>query len=205
MGINQHPLYGIWQAMKRRCYNQNVDGYRWYGAVGISVCKRWRNNFSAFVKDMGPRPHAATLERINTRGNYKPSNCRWATPKEQARNTKANRNLRFKGKLQSVAAWAEELNMPAARIFARIDKLGMSTKKALSTTGKLRGDGSGIEQKTYTYSGITMTLGEWSVLANIRYGTLWARLKRGWTFGDSIGTDFKSGLARQVRDQRGTR
>ena len=35
---------------------------------------------------MGPRPLGRTIDRIDATKGYEPSNCRWATPKEQVEN-----------------------------------------------------------------------------------------------------------------------
>lgn len=72
--------------MRQRCYNQNVAKFRTYGGRGITVCRRWRLSFTNFLTDMGRCPPGNTLDRINNNGNYDPSNCRWATPKQQAAN-----------------------------------------------------------------------------------------------------------------------
>lgn len=80
------PTYQSWQAMRDRCYRPSTHGYESHGGRGIVVCDRWRNDFAAFLTDMGERPHGLTLERIDVDGNYTPGNCRWATPKEQIAN-----------------------------------------------------------------------------------------------------------------------
>jgi hypothetical protein len=80
------PEYISWQAMKRRCYNEKNDNYRYYGGRGIKVCDNWINSFTNFFEDMGERPKGYTLDRIDPYGNYEPSNCRWATYKQQSNN-----------------------------------------------------------------------------------------------------------------------
>lgn len=78
--------YRAWTNMKTRCYNVKIKAYKNYGGRGIKVCKRWKDSFENFYKDMGKRPKGLTLDRINNNGDYKPINCRWATRQQQNKN-----------------------------------------------------------------------------------------------------------------------
>jgi hypothetical protein len=80
------PEYQSWLAMKTRCLNPNATHYENYGGRGITVCDKWRDDFAAFLADMGQRPIGTSLDRIDNDGGYEPGNCRWATAKEQAAN-----------------------------------------------------------------------------------------------------------------------
>jgi hypothetical protein len=94
---NTSREYGIWRSMKSRCHIESSNSYQHYGARGVSVCERWRDDFRAFMEDMGRCPKGWTLDRKDPNGNYQPDNCRWATWETQATNKRRTIRCEFNG------------------------------------------------------------------------------------------------------------
>lgn len=130
-GKTKHPLYKTWSNMIARCEIPGASQYSNYGGRGISVCDLWRNSFDAFVEDMGERPAGYSIDRIDVNGNYEPTNCRWASRNEQARNTQKARLITIDGKSFHVAELQEKYGVNMRTIAYRAGK-GMSFDQVIS-------------------------------------------------------------------------
>jgi hypothetical protein len=126
------PEYKAWDSMKDRCYNQKNKNWHLYGGRGISVCDKWLNDFSEFLKDMGRRPTGMqSIDRIDNNGNYEPLNCRWATALQQSRNRSNNRIVEYQGQLVPLSLAADLAGIPYITVKSRLGK-GWDIKDALS-------------------------------------------------------------------------
>jgi len=131
-GKSKTAEYGVWRKMRGRCESPSDARHSYYGARGINVCERWKS-FEAFLADMGERPSPLhSLDRINVDGNYEPGNCRWATRKEQNRNTRRNVFITFQGEKRIVSEWAEKLGINYQTLCTRLFELRWPVAIALS-------------------------------------------------------------------------
>lgn len=138
-GLSKTSMHNIWKNIKVRCKDKSNKNY---GGRGISICDKWDESFEAFLQDMGPRPsNKHSIDRIDNNGNYEPSNCRWATAKEQANNKrkaihptshKDGKKLTFNGVTKSLYEWGKDLNGGPTLVGHRLNR-GWDLQKALTT------------------------------------------------------------------------
>lgn len=125
-------LYRIWLAMKNRCRNPNVANYQYYGGKGITYCQDWEEfkNFSKWAKENGYEDNL-TIDRVNSNGNYEPSNCRWITMKEQANNTSKNVIIHHNNNDYSLKQFCETFNLSYTAILTKLNR-GRITEEEIS-------------------------------------------------------------------------
>lgn len=137
--------FNIWNHIKRRCYREEEKSYSDYGGRGIKVCDRWlegeggKHPLECFIEDMGDRPTAShSVERIDNDGDYEPGNCRWATPKEQARNRRSSRIISVYGDDMTVAEASEKYGVDYGLLISRI-RVGWDAERAIETKPRRTG------------------------------------------------------------------
>lgn len=122
----RHPLLDTYSNILDRCYNAQSEYFDDYGGRGITVCDRWRfgengkTGFQCFVEDAGERPEGLTLDRRDNDGHYSPSNIRWASRKEQARNRRSNLLIPIGDEMVSVAEFSERTGLNYGTVISRI-------------------------------------------------------------------------------------
>lgn len=132
--LGNKRLYGIWLNMRRRCADIKDKSFSHYGGKGIIVCEEWRHNYKAFYDWAMANGYSddLTIDRINNNRNYDPSNCRWATMKEQENNRSYNKLLTYNGKTQNIKQWAEELGINYKTLWNRLVTYKWSIEKAFN-------------------------------------------------------------------------
>lgn len=151
-GMTKSSTWRTWFSMRTRCNNPNHNAYLYYGARGIRVCDRWQNSFESFLEDMGDRPAGTTLDRIDVNGHYEPSNCRWATGKEQGRNKRNNRKFLYQGLMVSISELCEISGFSEDVMRYRLIDKGWDAERAVSTPIQ-RKTGHGGVQLVYPLHG----------------------------------------------------
>ena len=130
--VRRH-LRKVWTDIRERCENPNAVRFARYGGRGIKLCRRWQD-FRNFLADMAPTyEDGLTIDRIDNDGDYEPSNCQWATAKDQSRNRSNTVFVMWKGEERKLAELAEEFGLTPATVRNRIALHGWSVEKALLT------------------------------------------------------------------------
>ena len=125
-------LYSIWKDIKKRCNNPKSAHFNSYGGRGIKVCDEWANEFHPFYEWAMANGYSdeLSIDRKNVNGNYEPSNCRWATMKEQANNKRNSVFIEHNGETHTVAEWSEILDIKRTTIYSRLQR-GVPKEKVL--------------------------------------------------------------------------
>jgi hypothetical protein len=137
-GKSRDRLYQTWFKMIERCYNPNRKEYKYYGARGIQVCNEWKDdengldNFYKWANENGYTDDLS-IDRIDVNGNYEPSNCRWATIKEQANNKRNNVFVTINEETKTLSQWAEAVGLSSSLLYSRY-RSGMRGEELLSST-----------------------------------------------------------------------
>jgi len=128
--------YRAWIDMISRCKYHHRPGNHNYAGRGIKVCELWKKDFMAFYQHVGPCPPGHELDRKRVNEDYKPGNVRWVTHKENSRNMRKTQWVTYRGKTQSVSAWAEELGLNRRKIADRLHRAGWSVSRAFKNAKK---------------------------------------------------------------------
>lgn len=133
-GCRKTRTYKCWQSMKERCLCDGRRDYLTYKGAGVTICERWLNSFENFLADMGHAPDGQSLDRFpDTRGNYEPGNCRWATATQQQRNKTDNLLLTAFGETKCAAEWLEDERCQAnwTALYKRVE-IGWDHERAIT-------------------------------------------------------------------------
>ena len=126
-------LYYIWRGMKERCHNPHNKDYGSYGAKGVRVCDEWWNDYIAFREWAIENGYAnnLTIDRVNPRGDYEPTNCRWLSASLQNRNKRNTVKIELNGESIPLVEVCEQRGLKYVSVYARIFRRGVPPEQAL--------------------------------------------------------------------------
>lgn len=204
--------------MKNRCYNPQNKFYKDYGGRGITVCSEWldkkngHKNFREWALENGWK-EGYSIDRINVNGNYEPSNCRWATPTEQANNRRNNNFVTINGVTKTTTEWAKQIGI-SQNAFAERVRRGWSDDKLLEQKYKpLKMTKAEMSREIRMYrkleeQGLLLrlpvpigtTVYKFEPLAKGTERYIKTTITRYEVFDDSIWFTFANGLGRNIED-----
>lgn len=181
--------YARWKSMMARCNNPNASNFKYYGALGVTVCERW-HDFASFRTDMGECPSVSmTLDRLKNELGYEPGNCRWATQAEQNRNRSHCVPITHDGSTRNLADWSPIVGISANVLALRL-KRGWSAERALTTPAN-------ASRNTHptlvelTHASETLTVLAWAARLGMTPNAIRMRLRLGWSVDRALTTPVK--------------
>jgi len=153
-GVSKTRFYHIWQGMKQRCLQESYEAYPKYGGRGIKLCDRWKDikkfkkdmykSYLSHCKEYGEKQ--TSIDRIDNDGNYDPSNCRWATCKEQSNNTRYNVKNQVMEDLDGSSKTKKEI---ANKYNIKLKRLNYLLRHGFSLKGIIKTKGEHLKQYSY--------------------------------------------------------
>lgn len=206
----KEPWYGSYCSMLNRCENPNANNYKLYGGRGIKVCDEWHDieKFEEWVKTSGYEK-GLTLERIDVNGNYKPSNCTWATKKEQANNRRNTTYVTIDGVTKTISEWAEFSGINRSTLNSRYTngvrgvyllhkvedttfKIGHNRYKDEGHYKDMRIKQGNNDVEIWELDGEKHSISEWAKIKGINENTLRTRKHNGWNIDQILSTPLKT-------------
>ena len=167
--------------MISRCTKTYNTSYHNYGGRGIKVCEEWMHDRETFYRwaIKNGYKEGLQLDRINTNGDYEPSNCRWVTSKQNNNNRRDNIPYTMNGETHTLSEWCDIYNVPFDRVRQRVRTLGWDLEKALRASNKR-------DIKYATINGITKPIYQWADEAGVNRETVRQRLAHGYSVEDAL-------------------
>ena len=118
VGWPTRRLGAIYKNMVHRCHDYKSKDYRFYGGRGVCVCTEWLKDKQKFIDWAMSHGYAEdlTIDRIDPRGDYEPTNCRWIPGKENAKLKRTTRLLTIDGRTDSLSGWAKAFGIPKTTV-----------------------------------------------------------------------------------------
>ena len=146
-GISNHPLFGVWYNMIRRCYSTESTRYKNYGAMGVRMCDLWRNNFKEFHDwalangwekglqiDKDIIPKKIGIQALL----YSPELCCIVTNKQNCNERSTNRKIEYRGDVKTISQWADEIGVNQKKLRDRIEAWGADNAIEITKTETLK-------------------------------------------------------------------
>jgi hypothetical protein len=187
--LKKHPLYTIWCNIKRRCYVEHSEMYKYYGAKGVIMCDEWKSDFKTFYDwcigngwQRGLEVDKDLKAPEKTGKVYSPKYCSIITKKENCRNRTKTEFLTYKEETLCFQDWAEKIGISYTLFRERIKKHGWTIEKIIENPKPIP------HSFIINYNGELLSISECSRRFSISVNGIRGRLEKGWSIKDALET-----------------